>query len=336
MNRVLTIGFAVVLISIAALQVMPMKPVEVRASIDRNKALVGQVIEYKIEITKAKGIEAEPVDITPVKNFSENGLFKDREIIISEIVSYEPGELSVPPAKVRYRQAGETGDGAWKYMSSGGFSVTVESLLAREPRMKKKIKTGGGLVGPKSVVKDDESPDGGPARGARNLSEYAIKDSVGPKEPLTAKDVALKGLVWTASIGGAALAVLVALAFYLTRPKKVTPPDVEARASLLTLGADVNENRIGAKEFYSRIVRIVSAYLIGRFSLEKAEMTRTDILASLEKIPEASGKPRDILVGLLSAAESTRYFDGGADRGEMVRCIEDVRALIDLTKKHDV
>lgn len=339
MKRIILISGAVILVLAAAAAAIPFAPVTVNVSFDRKTALVGQVIKYKIDISKAKGIEVGPLDIENARRFQETGFFRDRDTYISDLVSYEPGELPVPSVRVRYRAAGIAGaaDPAWKEIDAPSSGIKINSLLASEPRMKKKVKTGGGLAGgPKSVAAGDKSTDRDEPSGPRKLSDYAIKDLAGPKEPVTAKDMALKALAWIAAVGGTLLAILVALAFYLTRPKIATPPDVEARQALLGLAADVEGRGIEAKEFYSRIVRIISAYLIGAFSLKKAEMTKTEILASCGSIPGMAGKPREILEGILSAAESTRYFDAGADKEDMVRRIEDVRTIIGLTKKHDV
>lgn len=210
--------------------------------------------------------------------------------------------------------------------------VTGENLLLTEPRFKTQIKTGGALAGGPKSMPTTAQEGGERPLDAGNISSYAIKDDILPIEVVTPKEMVLRAALWIVGIAGALLALFAAAALYLGREKKVTPPDVEALVALRGLNADVHEGKIGAKEFYSRLVPILASYFIARFSLERSEMTKTEILASLENIPEAEGKVRETAARILSAAESTRYFDGSAGKDEMIRDIESVKEIIAATR----
>ena len=316
---------------------IPVRTIEARSSVDKKTALIGQTVTYSLEIVAKKGIEAEPVAIEDaLKKFTiksserltKPGLFKDRSIFIFKITDYEPAFLTIVPVRIRYRSRGET---VWKEIETNACTVTVESLLATEPVLKPEIKTGGALVGPKGT--QTLGPEREKQFSPANLSSYAIRDSVPPKEPVTAKDVIFKILLWAIGVIIVLVIFTVTLSLYITsKENKVPLPHVEALTALRALNADVHEERIGAKEFYSRLISVVAAYFIARFSLEKSEMTKTEILASLENIPETGGRAREIVARLLLAAESVRYFDRSAGRDEMIRDIEAAKEIIALTK----
>jgi len=210
--------------------------------------------------------------------------------------------------------------------------VSGESLLLTEPKFKTQVRTGGGLAGGPRSVSGAEAGGGERALDPGKISSYAIKDDMSPIEVLTPKEIILKIALWAAGAAGLIFALFLALAFFLNRPKTVTPPDVTALVALRGLNADVQGGKAGANEFYSRLVPIVNAYFIARFSLERSEMTKTEILASLENIPEAGETVRETLARLLSAAESARYFDGSAVKDEMIRDVESVKEIIAATK----
>ncbi len=213
--------------------------------------------------------------------------------------------------------------------------VTGESLLLTEPRFKTQVRTEGGLAGGPRGMPVTAAEGGERALDVGNISSYAIKDDIHPIEVITPQEMIFKAALWIAGIAGALLALFAAAALYLGREKKATPPDVEARVSLRALGGEVEARKIAAKDFYSKISRILASYLIGRYSLSGSEMTRTQILAALEAAPEAAGFVKSELEGMLARADSVRYFGGDAGVEDMKQDIEKVRGLIEATRLVD-
>jgi len=127
-------------------------PLEVSASVDKDKATIGDKITYTIAVKAGKGIEikfpefAENLGGFAIKDFgtSEKGWFKTKTYRQWYVLdTYVSGKYSIPEATIKYRKKGQV---EWQEVSTEKITIEVESIL-KSAEAKRDIREIAGPIG---------------------------------------------------------------------------------------------------------------------------------------------------------------------------------------------
>ena len=237
------------------------QPVSVLASVDSSDYLIGDYINYTLEVIADKDVqitspfirdslkEVEIIrELEPSSTETENGR---STIYIFTISYYDSGAVTIPPIAVNYKTSG---DGEAKVILSNSVTFTVHTLPVEQ----------------QAEIKDVKEP-------------ITI--------PLDWKFILLIALI---------VLILVALAvfFYLRYKKKksmlpvkkkiiMIPAHVKALTALDNLEKEQLWQKGRVKEYHSNITGIVRNYFEERFKLPALELTTTEQMQQLKKVSAA-------------------------------------------------
>ncbi len=268
----------------------PRPPVEVRAAVDRAVATTGDRITFRVTVDRDEAYEVEvPEPGAEIAGFrivdAGRGTPRRRSGRVVEERWYElradlVGSYVLPPLVVRYRPAGEPGQGRPEAAEAEGAGP--EELESAEAGGSESVgQRAGGEVATSAIFVEVESvlPADGAAADIRGL-----KPLRGPRRAVPWS--------WLAA-GVALLALAVAAAYWLRRRHRrpaapPAPPHEVAFAALAALrGLDLSDPAT-LRRFYFGLSEVLRTYLEGRFGLNATDLTTEEIVA---RLPELRGLP---------------------------------------------
>lgn len=289
------IPVAVALFSLAALA---QGNISVDSRVDRNKILIGDVINYSVMVTRDENVEC----LMP--SAAENlGMFEIRDYEILEtrmvdgqaveqidyaISTFDTGEYVIPELAINYRVQG---DSSWQTIVTEPHEIMVESL------------------------NPDEAGD--------------IRDI---KPPLTPpKDY--RRLILFALSGLLLLAAILFIIYYRKRtregksliPRRSKPPRPAHEVALAALQRLQQSDLLATgkiKEYYTELANIVRQYIEGRFYIFAREMTTTQLVNTMreQSLPE---KDVEKVNGILAKSDLVKF-------AKLEPSADDSRAALEL------
>jgi hypothetical protein len=227
--------------------------IEVTASVDKQTAYIGDLIEYKIEITydtmlqltpppagaNLGGFEVKDYDFGAEEQL-DNG--RARQVISFELRTFTTGDYVIPGLPVEYM----TPDSTLKYISADPIKINIKSLLAE------------------GIAADSLEPR--PNKGQASL-------------------VASSRTLWLI-LGGVLVVAAVVVVFYFVRRRKTEEelPYVDPRPAWEIAYADLavlKDKDLPAqdevKQFYFELSEIIKRYLGRKFEFDAVDMTTAEI-----------------------------------------------------------
>lgn len=278
-------------------------PLEVSASVDKDKATIGDKITYTIAVKAGKGIEikfpefAENLGGFAIKDFgtSEKGWFKTKTYRQWYVLdTYVSGKYSIPEATIKYRKKGQV---EWQEVSTEKITIEVESILKS-------------------------------AEAKRDIREIA-----GP----IGFPIQIPWYVW------AVLALIVlgaGIAFFLFKRKKTqsifVPPRPAHEVAYEALNALKQKEYLRRKEhklYYIELSDIVRRYLENRFNLRAPEMTTEEFLNSVKDNKALMLEHKSLLRDFLFACDLVKFAKYEPAEKEADSSFESAKRLIDQTKE---
>ncbi|RLB91646.1 MAG: hypothetical protein DRH10_01400 [Deltaproteobacteria bacterium] len=277
-------------------------PLEVSASVDRDKVTIGDKITYTITVKADKETEikfpefAENLGGFAIKDFgsSEKGWFKTKTYRQWYVLdTYTSGKYSIPRATIKYRQKGQ---GQWQEVSTDEISIEVESILeSAEDRQD---------------IREIAGPIGFPRK-----------------------------IPWYVWVFLALIVLAAAIAFFLFKPKKSQdilvpqrPAHKIACEALVALQQKEYPRRREWNRYYTELSDIVRRYLENRFNLRAPEMTTEEFLNSVKDNKVLSYEHKSLLRDFLSHCDLVKFARYEPDEKEASLSFESAKRLIDQTK----
>lgn len=274
-------------------------PLEVSASVDKDKVTIGDKITYTLTVQAPKNIEinfpefAQNLGDFAVKDFgsSERGWFKAKTYRQWYVLdTYVSGKYLIPPSLIKYRKGGEE---EWQEASTDEVSIEVESIL--------------------------ES-----AEDKRDIREIA-----GPIEFL----VKIPWYVWVII---ALIVLAIGFVFFLFKRKKakstIIPPRPAHEIAYEALEALRQKEYLKRKEYklyYIELSDIVRRYLENRFNLRAPEMTTEEFLNSVKDDKALSYEHKSLLRDFLSHCDLVKFAKYEPAEKEADLSFESAKKLID-------
>jgi hypothetical protein len=116
--------------------------------------------------------------------------------------------------------------------------------------------------------------------------------------------------VWHFYLAGAVCVVLIAAALVFVvrrrRPVPVVRPVPPQQAALQALRELENAAR-EPKDFYTRLVEILRAYIAGRFAIEEPDATASELLSALFKTADLAAEHQRLLRGIVSESDLVKF-----------------------------
>ena len=260
MRYAVRIAIAVLLAVIFSYACHAAELIDVTASVDKQTAYIGDLIEYKIVITYDSTLQLTPppaganlggfeVKDYDFGNETKSGDGRRQQELKFQLRTFTTGDYVIPPLPIEYRLP----DSTVKYISADPIKIFIKSMLA----------------------------------------EGVAADSLEPR-PLKGQ-ISLVGKSWTIwiIIGAGCLILGAALAYYFIRRKKPVEetPFVDPRPSWEIAFADLavlkSEDLPGkgeVKRFYFELSEIIRRYLGRKFDFDASEMTTTEIGEALTRM----------------------------------------------------
>ena len=288
-------------------------PIKVKAAWDKDKATIGEKINYTITVVTGKDTEIEFPDIYKLfqdftvrdSGSASRTLFGKKTVSQRYILQgYTPGKYTIPQAPVKYKIKGQSG---WSQEDIPGFVIEVKSALEEGAALRD-------IKGPlslrrnlkvlfilalaallailgfifKSLSKEKESPQASPKKPAHEIAYEQLED-------LSKKDLIRQGRL---------------------------------------------------KEYYSEISDIIRRYLENRFLLKAPEMTTEEFLlyvrdyASLPASPAADAadisQHKNLLKEFLSSCDLVKFAKYTPSLEEIEGIVLSARKFVDATKEEAV
>jgi len=278
-------------------------PVEVTASVDRDKVTIGDKITYTITVKAERNIEvkfpefAENLGGFVIKNFgsSKKTWFKNityRQWYVLD--TYTSGEYTIPQVIIKYRQRG---DSRWQEVAADEVTVEVESVLQNAEDA--------------SDIRDIAGPIGFPVR--------------------------IPWYLWTALIlvlsGASAV-------FFLSKHRKAQedfiPPKPAHEIAYEALQRLKNKDYLKhgqAKMYYIELSDIVRRYLENRFNLRAPHMSTEEFLNTVKNNKLLSYEQKNLLREFLSHCDLVKFAKYEPPHKEVDLSFESAKKLIDQTRE---
>jgi hypothetical protein len=276
--------------------------IKIKTGVDRDSVLIGDRIEYAIDVTTAGDTELEFPDYPDpggleVKDFrAQDRSFLGRKTVrqVYVLSTLEPGEYIIPSSALNYRLKGEE---EWRSVTLEEVAVEVKSVLAG-------------------------------VKGAVDIRDI--------KGPLEMRDVLVTTAIWLAIL---ILLAALAGAFIFTKRKikEMVPPPKPAHVIAyealedLTRRGLIAEGRI--KEFYIDLSGIVRHYLEDRFRLKAPEMTTEEFLADVKQKKVLTSTQKELLRDFMSHCDLVKFARYGPTEEEIRSSVDSAKNLIDQTKE---
>jgi hypothetical protein len=277
-------------------------PLEVSASVDRDKVTIGDRITYTITVRADRDIEVK------FPEFGENlGGFAIKDFGTSQkrwwpkktyrqwyvLDTYVSGEYTIPEAVINYRHKG---DQDWRQISTKEVSIRVESIL----------------------------------QSAEDSSD--IRDIADP----VSFPVKIPWYVWTIAliIAGAGT-----IPFLLKRKKNEEilayrrPAHEIAYEALEALKKKEYLKHGQTKNYYIELSDIVRRYLENRFNLHAPEMTTEEFLNAVRQDKALSYEHKSLLRDFLSHCDLVKFAKYQPPQEEANLSFESAKRLVDQTKQ---
>ena len=281
-------------------------PLEVSASVDKDKVTIGDKITYTLTVKADKDIEikfpefAENLGGFAIKDFgsSEKSWFKTKTYRQWYVLdTYVSGKYSIPEATIKYRKKGQE---EYQEVSTDEITIEVESIL-ESAEDKRDIREIAGPIG------------------------FPIK---------------IPWYVWVVL----ALIVLAAgIAFFLFKQKKTQsifiPPRPAHEIAYEALEVLKQKEYLKRREFklyYIELSDIVRRYLENRFNLRAPEMTTEEFLNSVKDNKALSYEHKSLLRDFLSHCDLVKFAKYEPAEKEANLSFESAKRLIDQTKDQSV
>jgi len=278
-------------------------PLEVSASVNKDKVTIGDKITYTINVKAGKGIEikfpefAQNLGGFAIKDFgsSEKSWFKTKTYRQWYVLdTYVSGKYSIPEATIKYRKKGQK---EWQEVSTEEITVEVESIL--------------------------ESAE----------DKHDIREITGP----IGFPVKIPWYMWVVL---ALIVVGLSFAFFLFKRKKTqrifVPPRPAHEIAYEALDALKQKEYLRQKEYklyYIELSDIVRRYLENRFNLRAPEMTTEEFLNSVKDERTLSYEHKSLLRDFLSHCDLVKFAKYEPPEKEADLSFESAKKLIDQTRK---
>ncbi|MBN1522718.1 MAG: hypothetical protein JW928_09325 [Candidatus Aureabacteria bacterium] len=278
-------------------------PVEVTASVDKQKITIGDKIKYILEARADKDIEIRLPEFSKdlgglsIKDSgsSEKGWFGTRTFRHWYVLdTYVSGRYTIPEAVIKYRQKGQK---EWQKVTVPAVSVRVESVL-------------------------ESAEDSSDIRGIAGPVRFPVK---------------IHWYTW--GIFALIIIIIVVTAFLLKkrRPKEVISPfrpaheiAYEALEMLKSKGY-IKQGKF--MSYYVELSNIVRQYLERRFHLRAPEMTTEEFLMAVKANRLLSHELRDLLRVFLSHCDMVKFAKYSPPEKESDLSFESAKRLVDQTKE---
>ncbi len=306
----------------------------IRASVSKTDVLIGDSLKYTLVITARSGTVVERPDIrahladftfrdlkTSVEDFFRRRVYR----YVCIFSRNDPGDYTIGPMKVRYREKGETG---WREKKTRAFNITVRGVLP-EQAGGGKIRMESGIAGAKGPIRSDGDDSG------RDLDvgvSYRIKDAGGPKSVKAPLDIVFMALMGLAA--AAFFAVLVSFIYDKVFRRKVPPmpPDAVALQKLKALENAGRPHPEGPREFCRAVSSALKEYLRARFGMEPLEKTATEFMSELDLIPGVDDGCKEKVREVLALCDLVKYAEYGSSPEELGVCLAHARDVIIKTR----
>ncbi|OQX53593.1 MAG: hypothetical protein B5M48_03180 [Candidatus Omnitrophica bacterium 4484_213] len=277
-------------------------PLEVSASVDKDKATIGDKITYSITVKADKDIEIKFPEFGQnlggfaIKDFgtSRKGWFRTKTYRQWYVLdTYTSGKYSIPEARVKYRKKSQK---EWQEVSTDEITVEVESILEN-------------------------------AEDKRDIREIAGPIGFPVKIPWY-----LWGILGLIALGAGT-------AFFLFKRKKtqtVLPPRPAHEIAYEALEALTQKEYLRRGElklYYIELSDIVRHYLENRFNLRAPEMTTEEFLNSVKDNKALSYEHKSLLRDFLSHCDLVKFARYKPPEKEVGLSFESAKKLIDQTKE---
>jgi hypothetical protein len=233
--------------------------ISIDSNVDKSTILSGDRIRYTIVVTRTPDVEvempalAENLGTFEIEDYQIYDPQSSQDKVIDRfeytIVSYDPGELEIPPLDFHYMVPGDSTKHA---LTTKTLQITVESRERAES--------------------DDIDDISLPEAIARNLREILLWGGLG----LVALVAAGVGFyVWRRKRAGKGLL-----------PEKVAPPRPAHEVALEQLNALKESSLLQdgkVKQYYIAISDIIRRYVEGRYFIVAIELTTFELVQELEK-----------------------------------------------------
>jgi len=233
--------------------------IALEAKVDKNKIMIGDLIQYSIVVTRDENVNVEMPDLGAnlgafeIRDYSDpepekrNGeIIQRREYSIS---TYDIGDYEIPPVTVQYSVGG---DSVWKELTTENIKITVESLKPSEAGDIRDIKP------PLEIERDW-------MRIIRFVAAGVIIVLIG---------ILVFIYIKRRREGKSFLP-------YREKPKR--PPHEIALEELEQLLDEQLLEQGQIKQFYIRISEIIRRYIEGRFFIVAIEMTTTQLIDNMNE-----------------------------------------------------
>ena len=277
-------------------------PLEVTASVDKDKATIGDKITYTIIVKADKDIEIKFPEFGQnlggfaIKDFgtSRKGWFRTKTYRQWYVLdTYTSGKYSIPEARVKYRKKSQK---EWQEVSTDEITVEVESILENAED--------------KRDIREIAGPIGFPIR--------------------------IPWYVW----GSAAFIVVGGgIAFFLFKRKRAEevfiPPRPAHEIAYEALEALMQKEYLRRGElklYYIELSDIVRHYLENRFNLRAPEMTTEEFLNTVKDNKALSYEHKSLLRDFLSHCDLVKFARYSPETEEIQKTFSITRDFIEETQ----
>ncbi|MFH1877480.1 MAG: BatD family protein [Candidatus Omnitrophota bacterium] len=276
---------------------------EIKASVDRPEARVGDRITLKVTAQNAAGYDVifpeKPqrpgnfsfVAAKPVNKPAGRSGAPGREYVLTV---FKPGTYIIPPVQVKYKKPGED---EWKTAESPGARVEVATLLTGKEK---------DIRGPKGLL----------VFGNKVSKIFLVA-------VMAAAYLILFRFLWTRRKNRI---------FLLRKKKSLSETALEELKKLKGMDLPA-QGRV--KEFFTGISGIIRVYIENRFSYRAPEMTTEEFLAAVNVSGDLLAEHKALLRDFLSRCDMVKFAKYGPTNVEIDQSYDSARRLVEQTASKD-
>ena len=309
-------------------------PVRCRAALSRSNAEVGDSVRYSVNAVAGRGIDVsipemekylEKFDIVDKGMYVSRFMGKTRSAKWYRLIQYKPGSYTIPSVAISFKDP----DGSQGNVETGPVSLEVRSVLKDEEKAASGITFSGelgGRAGPGVVRTPGSKIDDAPVR-------LSIADVKAPLDLLTLIDIGVM-----AGSGVIFIAVFLFIASIVKKARvrmAYVSPYESALAQLKKVRANEALDDVGVKEFYSKLSRILSAYIGLFLGTGTVERTTGDLLASIGSCEKFDGAFKDDARALFLLCDLVKYSGFKPDKQAIEASLETTKKLVEAVHKNE-
>jgi hypothetical protein len=298
---------------------------EVRATIDREEVAFGDDLTLTVETRSDPALEIDLPRVTDFDGFrlidsgstrsETGGVLVERRWL--RLRAERAGAQTIPALEVRYRPA--------PVVASGGAAGEPPAPAAESGAPWKTIATTPISFEVRSLLPASDQAQAPPE----------IRD-IKPLQPIERP----RPWLWVAGATALVLALAAALAYWLKRRRgegesvPEAPPVPAHEVALAALDRLASSEPVGdaaIRRYYFELSEIVRAYIEGRFTLNATDLTREEILASLDRLDLAETQARG-LRAFLADTDAVKFAAQRPERREIVAILDWARGFVEATR----